>query len=91
MFDTLAHPDLIKNHYPNAWAVDVFQDRIEEALDRESLLRWLLGLATRATGASSGSIMLFDFGVFLVVLGGVCGILFALEDVVANERDDKED
>ncbi|MCB1182925.1 GAF domain-containing protein [bacterium] len=34
--------------------------RIEEALDRESLLRWLLGLATRATGASSGSIMLFD-------------------------------
>lgn len=34
--------------------------RIEEALDRESLLRWLLGLATRATGADSGSIMLFD-------------------------------
>jgi len=34
--------------------------RIEEALDREALLRWLLGLATRATGATSGSIMLFD-------------------------------
>ena len=34
--------------------------RIEEALDREGLLRWLLGLATRATGAGSGSIMLFD-------------------------------
>lgn len=34
--------------------------RIEEALDREGLLRWLLGLATRSTGASSGSIMLFD-------------------------------
>lgn len=34
--------------------------RIEEALDGESLLRWLLGLATRATGASSGSVMLFD-------------------------------
>ena len=34
--------------------------RIEEALDREALLRWLLGLATRATGAGSGSIMLFD-------------------------------
>ena len=34
--------------------------RIEEALDREALLRWLLSLATRATGASSGSIMLFD-------------------------------
>jgi hypothetical protein len=34
--------------------------RIEEALDREGLLRWLLGLATRSTGAGSGSIMLFD-------------------------------
>ena len=34
--------------------------RMEEALDREALLRWLLGLATRATGAGSGSIMLFD-------------------------------
>lgn len=34
--------------------------RIEEALDREALLRWLLGLATRATGAGSGSIMLYD-------------------------------
>lgn len=36
--------------------------RIEEALDREALLRWLLGLATRATGATSGSIMLLDEG-----------------------------
>ena len=34
--------------------------RLEEALDREALLRWLLGLATRATQAGSGSIMLFD-------------------------------
>ncbi len=34
--------------------------RIEEALDREGLLRWLLGLAIRATGADSGSIMLLD-------------------------------
>ncbi len=34
--------------------------RIEEALDREALLRWLLGLATRATGARTGSIMLVD-------------------------------
>jgi hypothetical protein len=34
--------------------------RIEEVLDREALLRWLLSLATRATGATSGSIMLFD-------------------------------
>ncbi len=34
--------------------------RIEEALHRESLLRWLLALATRAVGATSGSIMLYD-------------------------------
>ncbi|MBU2500770.1 GAF domain-containing protein [bacterium] len=34
--------------------------RIEEALDREALLRWLLGLAARATGGASGSIMLLD-------------------------------
>ena len=34
--------------------------RLEEALDREALLRWLLGLATRATRAGSGSLMLFD-------------------------------
>lgn len=34
--------------------------RIEEALQRESLLRWLLALATRAVGATSGSIMLYD-------------------------------
>jgi multicomponent Na+:H+ antiporter subunit B len=41
-------------------------------------------------GLPFGSIMLFDFGVFLVVLGGVCGILFALEEVVATETDDVE-
>lgn len=34
--------------------------RIEEVLHRESLLRWLLSLATRAVGASTGSIMLHD-------------------------------
>ena len=34
--------------------------RIEEALDRESLLRWVLGLSMRAVGAGSGSIMLLD-------------------------------
>jgi len=34
--------------------------RIEEALDREALLRWVLGLAMRAVGAGSGSIMLLD-------------------------------
>lgn len=34
--------------------------RIEEAMDREGLLRWLLKLATKAVGAAGGSIMLFD-------------------------------
>lgn len=34
--------------------------RIEEALERESLLRWLLSLATRSVSAASGSLMLFD-------------------------------
>ncbi|WP_424932248.1 MnhB domain-containing protein [Amaricoccus macauensis] len=43
------------------------------------------------SGLPLGSIMLFDFGVFLVVLGGVCGILFTLEEVVGNEMDSKED
>jgi multicomponent Na+:H+ antiporter subunit B len=43
------------------------------------------------TGLPFGSIMLFDFGVFLVVLGGVCGILFALEDAVDGELDSMED
>ncbi|MEM8569574.1 MAG: MnhB domain-containing protein [Pseudomonadota bacterium] len=43
------------------------------------------------TGLPIGSIMLFDFGVFLVVLGGVCSILFTLEDVVSNKMDHTED
>jgi len=34
--------------------------RIEEALDRAALLRWLLGLAMRAAGAGSGSLLLLD-------------------------------
>jgi multicomponent Na+:H+ antiporter subunit B len=38
-------------------------------------------------GLPIGSIPLFDFGVYLVVLGSVCGILFALEEVVATEAD----
>lgn len=36
-------------------------------------------------GAPFGSIMLFDFGVYLVVLGTVCGILFALEESVSSD------
>jgi multisubunit Na+/H+ antiporter MnhB subunit len=38
-------------------------------------------------GLPLGSIPLFDLGVYLVVLGTVCAILFALEDVVATEAD----
>ncbi len=40
-----------------------------------------------AYGLPLGSIPLFDFGVYLVVLGSVCGILFALEECVATEAD----
>jgi multicomponent Na+:H+ antiporter subunit B len=40
-----------------------------------------------AYGLPVGSIPLFDFGVYLVVLGSVCGILFALEECVATEAD----
>ena len=38
-------------------------------------------------GLPVGSIFLFDLGVYLVVLGTVCGILFALEEAVATEAD----
>jgi multicomponent Na+:H+ antiporter subunit B len=36
-------------------------------------------------GLPLGSIPLFDLGVYLVVLGTVCGLLFALEEVVDKE------
>ena len=42
-------------------------------------------------GLPFGSIFLFDLGVYFVVLGTVCGILFALEDVVSREADVEED
>lgn len=44
-------------------------------------------------GIPAGSILLFDLGVFLVVVGGVCAILFALEEAgIPDERaDDEED
>ena len=48
--------------------------RIEEALDGQTLLRWLLGLATRATGASSGSILLFDEAAEELYLGFAYGL-----------------
>jgi multicomponent Na+:H+ antiporter subunit B len=38
-------------------------------------------------GLPIGSVPLFDLGVYLVVLGTVCGILFALEECVATEAD----
>ena len=40
-----------------------------------------------ATGLPFGSIPLFDLGVYLVVLGSVTAILFALEECVASEAD----
>lgn len=41
-------------------AIHRILSRVEEALQRESLLRWLLNLAMRAVGASSGSLLLLD-------------------------------
>jgi multicomponent Na+:H+ antiporter subunit B len=38
-------------------------------------------------GLPFGSIFLFDLGVYLVVLGTVCAILFTLEDVVRSDAD----
>src|SRR5690606_25260466 len=38
-------------------------------------------------GVPLGSIFLFDLGVYLVVLGSVLAILFALEEVVVDEAD----
>lgn len=43
------------------------------------------------SGLPFGSIFLFDLGVFLVVLGGVCCILFALEEVVQSDKSEGED
>jgi multicomponent Na+:H+ antiporter subunit B len=44
-------------------------------------------------GVPAGSILLFDLGVFLVVVGGVSGILFTLEEagIPAEQPDDEED
>ncbi len=53
-------PPTVENLEQETAAIHRTLSRIEEALDGESLLRWLLGLATRATGASSGSVLLFD-------------------------------
>ncbi|MGB0956867.1 MAG: MnhB domain-containing protein [Litorivicinus sp.] len=38
-------------------------------------------------GLPIGSILLFDLGVFLVVIGGVCGIFFNLEKAVGEDTD----
>ncbi|MXU63874.1 MnhB domain-containing protein [Oceanomicrobium pacificus] len=42
------------------------------------------------SGLPVGSIFLFDLGVYLVVIGGVLGMLFAMEEVVAPEPDEDE-
>ena len=34
LFDSLAHPDLVKNYYPDSWNFDEWQDDIAAALDR---------------------------------------------------------
>lgn len=39
------------------------------------------------SGLPFGSIFLFDLGVYFVVLGTVCAILFTLEEVVRSEAD----
>ncbi len=38
-------------------------------------------------GVPVGSIFLFDLGVYLVVFGTLCGILFTLEEMVAEDAD----
>ena len=42
------------------------------------------------SGLPFGSIFLFDLGVYFVVLGAVCAILFTLEDVVRAEADRRD-
>jgi multicomponent Na+:H+ antiporter subunit B len=44
-----------------------------------------------AYGLPFGSIFLFDLGVYFVVLGTICFILFALEESVAADADPGED
>jgi multisubunit Na+/H+ antiporter MnhB subunit len=65
-------------------------------LARDAFLKGMWPLITVApdgskSGLPFGSIFLFDLGVYLVVLGTVCGILFTLEDVVRREADKGED
>ena len=48
---------------------------------------YALDAAGEKHGLPLGSIPLFDLGVYLVVLGTVLAILFALEEVVAAEAD----
>ena len=45
--------------------------------------------AGEAHGLPLGSIPLFDFGVYLVVLGTVTAILFALEETASRDRSDR--
>jgi histidinol-phosphatase (PHP family) len=34
LFDTLAHPDLVKNSFPGSWQIDAVADTIQASLDR---------------------------------------------------------
>ncbi len=34
LFDTLAHPDLVKNEYPDEWQVERLMDTLASSLDR---------------------------------------------------------
>ncbi|MFP4126085.1 MAG: Na+/H+ antiporter subunit B [Alphaproteobacteria bacterium] len=43
------------------------------------------------TGLPVGSVLLFDIGVYLVVVGSVLAILFALEEDVATSSPEEED
>jgi multicomponent Na+:H+ antiporter subunit B len=42
-------------------------------------------------GLPIGSILLFDTGVYLVVVGGVSGMMFALEAAAGQPRTGEED
>lgn len=50
-------------------------------------LKGMWGLYEATGGLPLGSVPLFDLGVYLVVLGAVTGILFALDDAIAEDDD----
>jgi histidinol-phosphatase (PHP family) len=63
LFDTLAHPDLVKNHHPEGYDFEALQDTIEECLDRIAKTRVAMeyntsGLNKRYPEANPGPKML---------------------------------